>query len=220
MEKEAKEKRMGGGMQTHKVLKNQNYRNTILCTSSGQNYLQGPIKFSYWDRKKYQKLLTFWWEHGISMPDEKHPSDRIYFKAESLNNFKIYVNQNDYFMRKLPPIEPEMNDWLGPFQKILLIFMLLFSICFGYYSGICVKHLTFSKYVHPMTTSFLFKYITVRKLFLAVKKSESVDTIMWKLGAFGFKNNFTQCSPWKFNYYECNHQYKVCHNSDKGDDWR
>ena len=75
-----------------------------------------------------------------------------------IENFRIYINNKDYFLSKLPRLNITTDYWIGNWNYIVC-----FSVyCAAYCCGIWIQHLTPSEEVFPIMRFHL--YFTVRRM--------------------------------------------------------
>ena len=84
----------------------------------------------------------------------------------SINQFKVYVNDTDYFMSNLPPLNITTNNKAEWNLKEPYFQSLVGAWIATYASGVSIEHLTFKPDVPKQITSFMrfHLYFTVRRI--------------------------------------------------------
>ena len=89
-----------------------------------------------------------------------------YVLSYSINQFKVYVNDTDYFMSNLPPLNITTNNKAEWNLKEPYFQSLVGAWIATYASGVSIEHLTFKPDVPKQITSFMrfHLYFTVRRI--------------------------------------------------------
>ena len=109
-------------------------------------------------------------------------------------NFRIFVNEKDSFLSRLPLIEISMQYWKGNWDDNESYFCVCFAVyCASYCCGISIQHLTPSSNVFPVITSVMrfHLYFTVRRLLRQMESREKMSDISREFNASEFYQNNT-----------------------------
>ena len=109
-----------------------------------------------------------------------------------IENFRIYINNKDYFLSKLPILNITTNYWIGNWSDSESYYRVCFSVyCAAYCCGISIQHLTPSKDVFPIITSIMrfHLYFTVRRLLRRMDGGEKMSDISREFSANKFYRN-------------------------------
>ena len=120
----------------------------------------------------------------------------------SLQDFKVYVSDKEYFLACLPPIhitssarQSSWHEGISYFEVILAIYCATFSC------GVNLEHLTpFPDVNHVITSIMQFHvYFTMRSLLTRLKGGKKMSTISKEFGA-GEIYGHNYRVPWDFIY--------------------
>ena len=116
---------------------------------------------------------------------QKYPS--YYILSYWINNFKIYVNNKDFFMSKLPLLPDITTSYRkGTWDDDEIYYKIIFSIyCATYCCGTSIQHLTPKEDIHPIITSLMHfhVYFTIRRILRRLDGNEKISHISAEFSA-------------------------------------
>ena len=145
-------------------------------------------------------------------------------------NFRIYVNDKDYFMSKLPISSITSSKYHATWGDKLDYFQTIFGVyCSTFCCGVSKEHLTPSDDVHPIITSIMrfHFYFTTKRIIARVNNGEKMSAISREFNASGIYGRSKKI-PWKFMFKPYKDSkggvlvmsYKVLENSDYQHDYK
>ena len=130
-------------------------------------------------------------ESNIKYVEGYHVTDKCpdhYILDYPIENFRIYVNSNDYFMSKLTVINiTDFNK--AAWDNNESYYHVCFSMyCSSYCCSISIQHLKFNADVFPIITSLMrfHVYFTIRRLLRRMKGSKQMSAISREFSAGNF----------------------------------
>ena len=136
-----------------------------------------------------------------------------------IENFRIYVNNTDYFLSQLPLLEITTKYWMGNWDDNESYYRVCFAVyCASYCCGISIQHLSFSKDVFPVITSIMrfHLYFLARRL-LRRMKGETMSDISREFSAGEFYRNNTHIHRNMIFSYQKGLVYELFPSSFKND---
>ena len=121
---------------------------------------------------------------------DKYPDH--YILDYDINDFKIYMNNRDYFPSKLPKINITTDYNKADWDDNESYYQVCFAVyCASYCCGVSIEHLTPSKDVHPIITSLMrfHLYFTVRRLIRRMQGGGKMSAISREFSAGEFYRN-------------------------------
>ena len=109
-----------------------------------------------------------------------------------IHSFRIYVNEKDYFLSRLPLLQITTNYWIGNWNDDESYYQVCFATyCASYCCGISIQHLTPSQDVFPIITSIMrfHLYFTIRRILQRMDGGEKMSDISREFDANDFYGN-------------------------------
>ena len=106
---------------------------------------------------------------------DKYPDH--YILNYDIENFRIYINNQEYFLSKLPKLNITTNYNKAEWDDNESYYQVCFAVyCASYCCGVSIQHLTPSSEVHPIITSLMrfHLYFTVRRLIKRMQGQEKM----------------------------------------------
>ena len=121
---------------------------------------------------------------------DKYPDH--YITNHPIENFRIYLNEKDYFLSKLPILAITTDCTKADWDDDESYYRVCFSVnCASYCCGVSIQQLTPSASVHQIITSLMrfHLHFTVRRLLRRMEGGEKMNDISREFNAGKFYRN-------------------------------